>query len=74
MESNEQTELTSKTDTDSQMESRMTASGGQGRAGGGGTEQKGKGTHGHGQQCGDCCSGGSVRGLNGNGKNTIKIF
>ena len=30
MESNEQTELTSKTDTDSQMESRMTASGGQG--------------------------------------------
>ena len=24
-------------------------------------------------ECGDCCGGGSIRGLNGNGKNTIKI-
>ena len=52
MESNEQNELTRKTGTDSQMESRMTASvcveGG--RLRGGGIEQKGKRTHGH----GDC--------------------
>ena len=43
--------------------------------GGGGTEQKGTRTQGHGQQCGDCCGGEKVgiRGLNGNGKNTIKI-
>ena len=41
--------------------------------GGGGIEQKCKRTHGLGQQCGDC--GGwqqGIRGLNGNGKNTIK--
>ena len=44
-----------------------------GRLEGGGIEQKGKRTHGHGQQCGDCWGGGSIRGLNGNGKNTIKI-
>ena len=58
--------------TDSQLDSRMTASGGQVRSGGGGIEQKGKRTHEHGQQCGDCCGEGSIRGLNCNGKNTIK--
>ena len=35
--------------------------------------KKEKRTHGHGQQCSDCWGEGSVRGLNGNGKNTIKI-
>ena len=40
-----------------------------GRLEGGGIEQKRKRTHGHGQQCGDCCGEGDVRGLNGNGKN-----
>ena len=41
---------------------------------GGGIEQNGKGIHGHGQQCDDDCRGGEkgIRGLNGNGKNTIK--
>ena len=48
----------------------MTAKG-VGRLWGGGTEQKGKRTHGHGQQCGDCRREESIRGLNGNGKNTI---
>ena len=38
-----------------------------------GTGQKGKRTHGYGQYCGDCWGKGSIRGLNGNGKNTIKI-
>ena len=50
----------------------MTGSGGR-RLGSGEIEQKGKKTHGHGQQCGDCRGQGCVRGLNGNGKNTIKI-
>ena len=54
------------------MESRMTAVG-EGRLGGGGIEPKGKRTHGHGQQCGDCWGKRSIRGLNGNGKNTVKI-
>ena len=67
MESNEQTELTRKMGTDTEMESRMTAKG-VGRLWGGGTEQKGKRTHGHGQQCGDCRGEGGVRGLKGNGK------
>ena len=40
---------------------------------GGGIEQKGKRTHGHGRQCGDCWGEGYVRGLHGNGKNSIKI-
>ena len=40
---------------------------------GGGTEQKGKKTYGHGQQCGDCRGMRGIRGLNCNGKNTIKI-
>ena len=54
MEPNEQTEVTWKTETDSWMESRMTASGGGGGwSGVGGIEQKGR-THGHVQQCGDC--------------------
>ena len=41
---------------------------------GGGTEQKGKRTHGHGRQCGDCRGKWGTRGLNGNGKNTIKYW
>ena len=49
----------------------MTASGG--GLGGGGIEQKGKRTHGHGQQCGDCWRKEGIKGLNGNGENTIKI-
>ena len=36
-----------------------------------GKEQKGKSTHGHGQQCG--VAEGYIRGLNDNGKNTVKI-
>ena len=36
-------------------------------------EQKGKRTHGHGQQSGDCCGKGVIRGLNGNGKNIISL-
>ena len=40
---------------------------------GGGIEQKGKRTHGQGQQGGDCCREGDIRGLNSNGKNTMKI-
>ena len=40
--------------------------------GGGGIEQKGKRTHGHGQQSSDCWGEGGTRGLNGNGKHTIK--
>ena len=64
VESNEQTELTSKTEPDAQIESRMTALAGS-RAvevGGGETEQKGKRTLGHGQQCGDCLGEGSIMG------------
>ena len=54
VESNEQTELTSKTETDSEVESRwQRVGGGAGAVEGGGMEQKGKRTHGHGQQCGD---------------------
>ena len=44
MESNEQTELTCKTEIDSQVGSRMTA---KGWGGDGGIELKGKRTHGH---------------------------
>ena len=44
-----------------------------GRLGGGGIEQEGKRTHGHGPQCGDS-RGEGIRGLHGNGKNTIKVF
>ena len=53
------------------MESRITAIGR--RVGCGEFEQKGKRTHGHGQPCGDCWGEGSIRGLNGNGKYTIKV-
>ena len=53
------------------MKTRMTA--GVGWLEGGGIEQKGKRTHGYGQQCGDCWVEGGERGLNGNGKNIIKI-
>ena len=66
MKSNEQTELTRAMETESQMESRMTA--GVGRLGGGGMEQKGKRTLGHGQQCGVCWGKEAIRGLNGNRK------
>ena len=45
-----------------------------GRVGGGGVEQKGKGTDGHGQQCRDCKRQRGTRGLNSNGKNTIKFL
>ena len=45
----------------------------EGGLGGGGIEQKGKRTHGHGQQCGDCWGKGAIKGLNGNGKNIIKV-
>ena len=72
MESNEQTELTHKTETDLQMESRLTASVG-GEAGDGRTEQKAKTSHGHGQQCGNCWGEGHIRGLTSNRKNTMKI-
>ena len=53
----------------------MTAGGGrEGRLGGrGGIKQKGKRTRGHGQQCGDCQGEEGIKGLKGNGKNTIKI-
>ena len=34
----------------------------EGRLGGEGTEQKGEKTRGHGQECGDCCREGSIRG------------
>ena len=40
---------------------------------GGGFEQKGKRTHGNVQECGDCWVEGDIRGLNGNGKNTIRV-
>ena len=50
MECNEGTDLTSKIETDSWIESRMTAK--KGREGAG-IEQKGKRIHLHGQQCGD---------------------
>ena len=53
------------------MESRWQLLGG--GVGGGGIEQKRKRTHGHGEQCGDCWGEGGIRGLNGNGKNIIKI-
>ena len=66
MESNEQTELTRKTDRLVDGE-QMTATG-VGKLGGGGNEQKGKRTHRHGQQCGNCRGQGSIRELNGNGK------
>ena len=48
----------------------MTASLG-GVLGGGGIKQKGKRTHG--QQCADCWGERGIRGLNGHGKNIIKI-
>ena len=52
------------------MENRLT---GGGEVKGGGIEENGKKTHGHGQQCGDYWGKWGIRGLNGNGKNTIKI-
>ena len=61
VEFNEQTELTSNIETDSQIENRMTAYWGRERVVGGGTKQKGKRTHGHGRQCGDYKAEGSIR-------------
>ena len=62
VESNDQTELTSKTETDSELENRWQLVEGEGKLGGGGIDR------GHGQQCGDCWEQGGIRGLNGNGK------
>ena len=53
VESNEQTELTSKSETDSYLESRWQLVGRWGRLQGRGIEQKRKRTHGHGKQGGD---------------------
>ena len=50
MESDEQTELTHKIETDLDIENRLTALG----AGDGGIQHNRKRTHGHEQQCGDC--------------------
>ena len=69
MESNKQTELTSKIERP--RESRLTALGG--GVTGGGIEQNGKRNHGHGQQCGDCSRKGNIRGTNGNGKKYNKF-
>ena len=62
MESNKQTELTSKIERP--RESRLTALGG--GVTGGGIVQKGKRPHG--QQYADCWGGEGIRGINGNGK------
>ena len=51
----------------------MTASGGGRNLGGRGIEQNRRRIHGHRQQCGDCWGWEVYRGLNGNGKNIIKI-
>ena len=72
VESNKQTELTREMGTDSQIESRMTASV-EGIEGVERLSKRGKRTHRRGQQCGDCWGDGGIRGLNGNGQNTIKI-
>ena len=53
MESNEQTELTGKIETDSEIENMMTSLG-QEVVCSRGIKQKEKMTHGHGQQYGDC--------------------
>ena len=45
-----------------------------GSLGGGGIEQKRKRTHGHRQQCVDGWGQWGIKGLNGNGKNIIKII
>ena len=54
------------------MKSKIIASG-RGKLGSGGIEHKGKRIHGHGQQCNNCWGKGCIRGLNGNGKNTINF-
>ena len=70
MESNEQTKLTRKIETDSYIESRMTAKGGGGEWVEG-LSKKEKGLMDNSVViAGDL---GVIRGLNGNGKNTIKI-
>ena len=71
MEYNEQTELISKIETDSPRAGWQLV--GEGQVRGGGIDQKGKRTHGHGQQCGDGWGEQCIRGVNGNGKSTIKI-
>ena len=52
MESNEQTELTSKIETDLQIQSRLTVPGKVGRVEG--SSKKGRKKKTHGQQCGNC--------------------
>ena len=67
-----------KIEKDSQIQSRLTSE--WQVVGGRGMEQKRKKTHGHRQQCGDCSGWGQwwveveegIRGINCNGKNTIK--
>ena len=66
MESNKQTELASKTETDQHMENRRQLVGG--GLGVGGIEQKGRRTQGHGQQCGYHWGKEGLMELNGNGK------
>ena len=73
MELNEQTELTSKPEPDSEMKNRRQLLG-WGSLGSGGTEQNGKRTHGHGQQCGDFWEERGIRGLNDNRLNIIMII
>ena len=64
--SNEQTELTTKIEVNSQMKNRWQLVGGRLRSGR--IEQKWKRTQGHGQQCGDYVWVEGIRELNGNGK------
>ena len=74
MESNEQTELTREMGTDSGMESRLTASG----EGGGekveGWSKKEKRLMDRDNSVVIAGGAGGIRGLNSNGKNTIKIL
>ena len=72
MEFNGQTELTRKIETASDREQDDSYCG-EGRLGSREIEKKEKRIHGHGQQCGDHGEEEGMRGLTGNGKNTIKI-
>ena len=70
MESNKQTELISKIETDSQIAGWQL----RGARVGGRDQNKRKRTHGHGQQCGDCGGREDIRGLNGNKKYNERYF
>ena len=73
MESNEQTELTNKTETDSISESRIAAKvGWEERLGDGGIEQKEKGLVDIDNSV-VIAGGGRYKGIDGSGKNTVKI-